>query len=408
MRTRLAILLAALLLGLGLAQQVTLSFAGNTALKEPIEAMIAAFEKENPSIRIRASFAPIDQLHVSLRTQLAAGNAPDIFSTIPGKGAPTSTVSLAEANYLLDLSAEPWAQRIPSTYDYAIRLQGKTYGMAPSIATIGILYNKQVFQELNLRPPRTWNELLAFCDTVKKANKIPFAMGYRDPWVNLVINFSLVATLVYSSNPRFDVDQAAGRASFVTSPWKDALQKHLEMEARGCFNPNPTGTSYQQMMEFVATGRAAATVTLSLTVPQAYQYNKEAQLEMVAFPATNNPNQTQIPASLLTVLSVYKNTRYPEQAKAFIRFITEPRNLNRFVEMTGDLPLFVSADSRPNPVLSPMIPYINQGRIVPFMDHRWPNAEVQQALMTGMQQLLTKQATIEQVLRRMDEAYNRK
>jgi hypothetical protein len=40
------------------------------------------------------------------------------------------------------------------------------------------------------------------------------------------------------------------------------------------------------------------------------------------------------------------------------------------------------------------------------MDNKWPNSRVQQTHMAGIQEILNKTATIDDVLKRMDEAYS--
>src|SRR3954453_8707822 len=59
--------------------------------------LISAFEKQNPNIKINASFAPTDDLQTSLRAQLGGGNAPDSFVGCPGNGSAVGVQPAAPA-----------------------------------------------------------------------------------------------------------------------------------------------------------------------------------------------------------------------------------------------------------------------------------------------------------------------
>ena len=72
------------------------------------------------------------------------------------------------------------------------------------------------------------------------------------------------------------------------------------------------------------------------------------------------------------------------------------------------IPLKVDANSTIDPVLKPFLPLINQNKAVPFMDQRWPNAEVQPTHFAVVQELLGGKTTIDDALAKLDEAYRKK
>ena len=53
--------------------------------QKALDAAIARFKKIEPNIKIKASFAPTDQLQTSLRAQLGGGNAPDHVRRLAGQ-----------------------------------------------------------------------------------------------------------------------------------------------------------------------------------------------------------------------------------------------------------------------------------------------------------------------------------
>ena len=61
--------------------------------------MVAEFEKENPNITVDLVETPTDSYAQVLRTQLQAGNAPDVFYGQPGAGNPNAILPSGEAGY---------------------------------------------------------------------------------------------------------------------------------------------------------------------------------------------------------------------------------------------------------------------------------------------------------------------
>ncbi|MEU8636211.1 hypothetical protein AB0C38_28945 [Amycolatopsis sp. NPDC048633] len=57
------------------------------------------------------------------------------------------------------------------------------------------------------------------------------------------------------------------------------------------------------------------------------------------------------------------------------------------------------------PSLTELSTYINQNKTVPFMDQLWPNPKVQQTMLTGIQEVFSKQSTPDKVLAAMDADY---
>jgi hypothetical protein len=78
-----------------------------------IEDVVKAFEAANPGVTVNLTTAGADQYQQQIRTQLASGTAPDVFTVWPGNGNPGAVYTLAKPGYLLDLSDQPWAGSCP-------------------------------------------------------------------------------------------------------------------------------------------------------------------------------------------------------------------------------------------------------------------------------------------------------
>ncbi|MCA2224988.1 extracellular solute-binding protein [Nonomuraea aurantiaca] len=392
--------------GQGQASAVELRFVGVADQKAPMDELVAAYKQAKPGVTLATSFAPTDQVQTSLRTQLGAGNAPDVHVVYPGSGSAMSMDQIAGAGLLADLSDQSWTQTIPTGFKPAFQKDGKTYIYSAGSSVIGAIYNKKVFQEAGVdAPPTTWTEFLAVCDKLKKAGKTPIALGAQTPWVTQLITYALVPSTVYAKDPTFDDKQAAGQTSFAKSGWRDAMEMYLELQKRGFFNDKPNGTTFEQQISMVATGKAGMAIQVSAVLPD---FRKSAgnpdDLSMFPVPGADVADQVWIPAGVVVGLGAAAKGKNLAEAKAFIDFLGKQENINRWAKAIAAIPLTQDASSTIDPAVQSFLPF-TKDRAVPFMDQRWPNAEVQPVHFAVIQDLLAGKIKIDDALRKMDEAY---
>jgi hypothetical protein len=58
-----------------------------------------------------------------------------------------------------------------------------------------------------------------------------------------------------------------------------------------------------------------------------------------------------------------------------------------------------------DPAFTELTTYLRDNRTVPFMDQLWPNAKVQQTMLSGLQEIFSGQSTPDKVLAAMDADY---
>jgi len=366
------------------------------------------YKSANPDFEFNLSFSPADQLQTSLRAQLAAGNAPDIHAVYPGNGSAMSMVQLSKANLLADLSSQPWTQKIPEGFKGAYQNDGKTFIFSPGTSVLGAIYNKKAFATAGVEPPTTWSELLSVCEKLKKKGIVPIALGAQTPWVTQLIDYALVPSTVYSKQPDFDDKMTAGSASFADSGWRDAMEKYLELQKRGFFNDNPNGTTYEQATSMVGTGKAAMAVQVS-AVLQAFREAAPApdDLGMFPFPGSDVAAENWIPGGIVVGLGVSAKSKNMDADLKFIEYCAQPATVNAWAEAVACVPLYSEGEAKVDPVLKPFLPYLTDNKAVPFMDQRWPNAEVQPTHFAVVQELLGGRNTVDGALKKMDEAYRK-
>lgn len=374
--------------------------------KAALDKLIPEFETANPKIKVEVTYAEVDSMISTLRTQLSAGTAADVFSAWPGNGTPGSMENLVPGGFLMDLSDMAFSKKIPSGFDSVTEVDGKRYILPMSTGAIGAIYNVKAVEDAGATVPTTWDEVLAFCDTAKKAGKTAFALGAQTLWNTQLIDYALTPTLVYGPNPNFDKEQAAGKVSFANSAWKDALEKNVEMLDRGCFQPDPLGTPYEGATALVASGDAFAIVSVTSTFAAIAATAPEGtELSMFALPATNNASDTWMPAGASGGYGANAKAKNPVAAKKFMEFLGSDKVMAEYATIMGQLPAITTDQYTVDPSLQVAVDHVKAGTIHPYIDQLWPNAKVQAAHFDAVQKVLGGTASIDDVLKEMDAAY---
>ncbi|RSM91472.1 ABC transporter substrate-binding protein [Kibdelosporangium aridum] len=370
-----------------------------------VEDVVKAFEAANPGVKVNFTTSGADQYQQQIRTQLASGTAPDVMSVWPGNGNPGATYVLAKPGYLLDLSDQPWAAKLPESVKTVAQYEGKTYNGLFGLNAIGAVYNQQAMDKARLTPPSTWTELLAFCRAAAAKGTPAFALGIQDKWVTQLVPYAFVATAVYGDDKDFDKKMQAGQVTFARSAWTTAVAKYQEMANTGCFQQSPLSTSYEASQELAATGKTLGLVQGNWVVALLKKQNPSGTFTLKPLPATDDVAKTLMPAAAGAGYGVNAKAKNKDLALKFVNFVMSPEGMNLFVGKQGGLPSLPDTGFAADPALAEVGKFIKDNRTVPFMDQLWPNAKVQQTMLSGLQEIFSGQSTPDKMLAAMDADY---
>lgn len=379
--------------------------AALSAQRIPAQAVIDKFIAKYAGSTVNLTAVDVDQLYTSTRVSLAAGNAADILTVQPGNGNPITIGQLK--GFLGDLSSYPFAGKIPASLNSLVRIDGKLLMLPIVLSTIGGIYNVKTFEAKGWVLPKTWTEFLALCEKIKASGMIPIAAGNGTNWVNQLITYALLPSIVYADNPNFNEDRKAGKVKFATSGWKEALTKYMELQKLGFLSPNPNGTSIDEQLQMVASGKAAMAIVTSGNLTNMFKYAGHRDFAIMPVPSSDNPAKFWATATASTGYAVNAKAANPEAAQAFMNFLAEPDSINVFSSAAVSPTVLPSA---PNPEIDKIFrawtDIYRQGRTTPYPDFTWPNPRAQQIHNAGIQDLLAGKTTVDDLLKRMDEAYD--
>ena len=170
------------LLGAGLAQRATLTIESwrNDDLGIWQNTLIPAFNAHYPDIQVVFSPTAPTEYNGILNSRLEAGSAGDLITCRPfdlslihfQDGHLASLNDLPGMEHFSDVAKSAW-----STDD------GSDVFCVPMASVIhGFIYNAEIFAELGLSEPATYEEFLAQLQTIQDAGHTPLVMGTIDQW----------------------------------------------------------------------------------------------------------------------------------------------------------------------------------------------------------------------------------
>lgn len=371
---------------------------------EKWKAIADKFHELNPDLTIEYTVIPTDSYNQQMGTRLSAGTATDVLNVFPGSGNATAVRTLAKNGYLADLSGESWASGQPGSTTAPTSYEGKRY-MFTDVATantLGGVYNAKALQDAGLKIPTTYAEVLGLCADAQKAGKVAYALGAQTQWVTQLVTYALAATDVYAKDPDFNQKQLNKEATFQDSSWADAMTKYKEMYDKGCFNKDALGTSVDSQTAMVADGRALGAIQISTMGNSMTKANPDLKIQLAPLPATDTAADTRLAFGLGVGWGVNAKAKNANGAKKFLEFLAGKEGSAMNADKFGVAPGGVI---EANDVNRLEVPFVEEGKTVPFPDVDWPSPQVQNLHLTGVQEMLGGSKAPKDVLTSMQEAF---
>lgn len=153
----------------GTEQPVTvryMNFSANDGHEEDLDAIVAAFEEENPDVDVEVQTLPYADYFTALQTAVAGGTVADAFELNY-----ENFVTYAENGALAELTDVDTGAYKPSLLE-AFQLDGTQYGLPESFSNVVLFYNADLFEAAGVEPPTvdwTWADEKAAAEQLTDA-----------------------------------------------------------------------------------------------------------------------------------------------------------------------------------------------------------------------------------------------
>ncbi|WP_010258730.1 ABC transporter substrate-binding protein [Treponema primitia] len=167
-----------------------------------------------------------DVYTAATRSALPTNSAPDLFSWWAG-----AWIQDLQKNGLLAPTSAVW-DKYKADYSQGIRdmytIDGQQYALPWGVEYWLVYYNKEIYSQLGLNAPATWDEFISNCAKIKAAGKTPLQQTIVDEWPAF-ITFEEIAGSV---DPQLYNDLCTGKKKWtdpaavgIFTTWKDMIDK---------------------------------------------------------------------------------------------------------------------------------------------------------------------------------------
>ncbi|MEW9671629.1 ABC transporter substrate-binding protein [Ammoniphilus sp. 3BR4] len=343
-------------------EQVRLEFfSPKVETVEIFNQLIHEFETEHPNIHVEQTTIPYGM--DVLKRRIARGQAPDIFITYPLE---RDYVIRAEKGYLLDLTHEGFIQEINPTVQNRYLVHNSMYGVALTQNAVGVLYNKDIFEQLQIKIPQTWDEFIRVLEIIRAAGFTPILMPNKDEDSTSVLNLNFVAN-EFDSHYWDQVNQGTASLSR-DARWLDVAGKMLKVVSFAQEDSFEADTD--QVNKRFAHGGGAMYVTGTWMLPVIEKWNPQLKYGIFPFPGSNDPQKNQVLGGVDIGLAISSDTRHPEAAKEFLRFLVKKENAQRLSDYEGSISA-VQGVTVKKAVVWPLAERVQKGKSVNWPNHYW-------------------------------------
>ena len=203
--------------------------------REAADAMFAAFNMAYPDIEVVENSVPGGggtEHRMMLKELISAGMPPDTFMTLGGAELKDYVIGGALASLDDFYGATGYGRKIPKPLLNAVSIYGHPYSVPLNMHLENILYfNKKLFDELSLRAPTGYDELIAACDAIKKARPEMecLAIGSKDNWADVFILDTIMLEL---GGPEYYVQFFKGEVDVTNDPiFRESLKKFAALQS---------------------------------------------------------------------------------------------------------------------------------------------------------------------------------
>lgn len=294
-------------------EQVSLRFAfwGSDTRVQNTEEIIESFRTEHPEIDVEIEFRDWGGFWDTLNTQMAAGDAPDIFQM----DAPYLR-EYGERGTLMDLSGVDLSQ-IPEEIVESGTIDGEYYGLASGVNAVAIVANPRLFAEAGVPLPDdtswTWDDYSQISQEIGEALKGVYgAAGPKEPQL----------FQAWLRQQGLGVNDDEGQLAFQESDLQQYLEWLDTLRQDEVFPPvevmvEQESVSQDQSLE--ATGRAAMAFSWTNLLGALTDAAGE-ELVLLRLPSdTGNVEDAQQWYNT-GMVSASAQTEHPEEVEAFLDF----------------------------------------------------------------------------------------
>lgn len=306
--------------------------AGDLNWKSAIEDTAEAFMEENGDIEIELYSMPEIKNRTYVESLKILAAQKEFFDIVEMR----ETGTLAGAGLLTPLpEAVSALVENPGMYD------GVCYGVPRYATTLGIIYNKDIFESLGLFEPDTYEGFLQVCERVKAAGYHPLALGAADVWHMKFWGNYLFRNYMVTED---------GEVQWTAKRTRQMLAGYRNLAAQGYIDPEYRDVSDSQTAKELSSERAAMVYTGPWMLSQIENLNPQIRLGFFFLPGEGGVTYAVQDSNVDWGISsaTARDDKKMEAAERFLKFYYSEGVYETILEIMNADPVTVRPVHRPD------------------------------------------------------------
>ncbi len=382
-----------------------ISDMSNPAPRAVMEGLAADFDALHPDLTVELEIVDREAWKTQIRNALSA-NPPDVVNWY----AATRMTPYVDAGLFMDIS-DLWEEdhfaALGSTKG-AMTLNGAQWGVPYTYYQWGVYYRKDIFEELGLSEPTTWDEEMANCQAILDSGRKCYTIGSKFLWTaGGWFDYINSRTNGYE----FHIQLANGEVEWTDERVRQTFANWRQLIDMGAFIDDHQSYSWQEAMPFMVDGEAAAYLMGNFSVAAFRESGlTDDQLDFYQFP-TINPDVAPAEDAPTDTFHIASGAQNVEAAKEFLRFVTsaDVQSAINGGDALGQLPVNADASVSDDKFIQEGFEMLSNnagGGIMQFFDRDFP-AEMASVGMEGLQEFMVFPDNLEDILARLEETRQR-
>jgi multiple sugar transport system substrate-binding protein len=399
-----------MLVGAASAQELSgelriISDMSNPGPRAVMEQMAADFDALHPNLTVDLTIVDREAWKTQIRNALSA-DPPDVVNWY----AANRMGPFVDAGLFMDIT-DWWEAGDYEGLDSvrgAMTQDGRQWGIPYTYYQWGMYYREDIFNELGLSEPATWEEEVANCQVIIDSGRKCYTIGTRFLWTAGgwfdYLNMRTNGFDFHMALARGEVEWTDDRVRQTFANWRQLIDM-------GAFIDDHQTYSWQEALPFMINGEATAYLMGNFAVDQLRNGGlTDDQLDFYQFPAINPDVEMgeDAPTDTFHVASGAQNV---DAARAFLQYVTSPEVQTAIngPDGLGQLPVNANASVADDEFIQQGFEMLSNnatGGIAQFFDRDWP-AEMASIGMEGLQEFMVFPDNLDDILARLESARQR-
>ncbi|AEH51448.1 ABC transporter substrate-binding protein [Pseudothermotoga thermarum] len=403
MRKFLILLLTILAIVLFAKERIVVnSYMSDPAPRAALAELVKMFEEKYPQYEVVVNTFAHEDFKVLLRTWLASpkGTA-DVVTWFAGE----RMRYFAEMGLLYPVDevfeGSSWSDYFPESFKSTCSYKDKIYFIPQSWYWWGVYYRKSIFEKYGIKAPKTWDEFLAVCETLKSKGITPIAIGTKFPWtaagwfdiLNLRIN-----------GLDFHIDLTAGKVPYNDPRIKKVFEYWRQIIDKGYYLANHSAYEWQEAATFLFRGEAAM-YYMGQFIKDVAPAEVKDDLDFFRFP-TIDPSVGLYEETPIDGFMIPANAPNKKGAIEFLKFIASKEAQEKFAKDLGRLAANVHVAPPDEHAKKGLQMILESHGVAQFYD-RDTNPEMAEVGMNAMIEFMLNPGKISSILDRLESERKR-